>query len=179
MGWIGMTCSHGHMHLNEDSFYFEFINKNGESASENENAELCISSIDQGASPHIRYKTGDFVRLLDGGCGCGSKRRVIQILGRESNFISFKNELLLSPYDVDQLIGAPHWLDVYQLEQLSDDEFVMKFIVNDSYESSDEDDVIKALRQSLNDNAKIRVNFVDYIPTERSGKFQAVKGISK
>ncbi|MCO7199089.1 phenylacetate--CoA ligase family protein [Pseudoalteromonas sp. OANN1] len=176
MGWIGMSCPAGHLHLNDDSFYFEFINQHGHPAAVGENAELCISSIDQGACPHIRYMTGDMVRYYQGTCECGSDRTRINMLGRATHFITQQHKPVMSPWEFDQIIQAPDWLDVYQLEQIDNDEFVLRMIVNDGYSSGAEKPIIEAFKQQLGRNIDVNVMLLDYIPAERSGKFQAVKG---
>ena len=177
-GWVAMECNHGHLHVNDDSFFFEYIDLEFESPLDNTFKEMCISSIDQGASPHIRYRTGDIVSVTEGVCECGSDRTRIVMEGKISHFLVKDGQPFLSPQQVDKMIGGPAWLDFYQLEQVKPTEFHLKIIANDEYQSGDEMPFIEKLKAVFNQDLKINVNFVDYIASERSGKYQYVRGLN-
>lgn len=175
-GWVAMECNHGHMHVNDDSFFFEYVNV--DSPFEQPFKELCITSIDQGASPHIRYRTGDIVTVTEGNCVCGSDRVRIVMEGKASHFIVKDGQPFLSPQQVDKLIGGPCWLDVYQLEQVKESEFLLKVIVNETYQENDELEFIDKLKSVLGFGIKVDTSIVDYIASERSGKYQFVRGLN-
>jgi phenylacetate-CoA ligase len=176
-GWIAMECNHGHLHLNDDSFFFEYIDVESPSNLPIAYKELCISSIDQGASPHIRYRTGDIVSIVDGDCECGSERQRIVMEGKISHFLVKNKQPFLSPKQVDKMMGAPAWLDFYQLEQVKETEFLLKIIANDLYQQGDEQYFVEKLKSAYNADLKFDIRFVDYIATERSGKYQFVRGL--
>ncbi|NQZ20717.1 MAG: phenylacetate--CoA ligase family protein [Colwellia sp.] len=177
-GWVAMECNHGHLHANDDSFFFEYVDVEFESPLENTFKELCISSIDQGASPHIRYRTGDVASVTEGPCDCGSDRVRFVMEGKFSQFLVKDGRPFISPQQVDKMIGGPAWLDLYQLEQVKDTEFLLKIIANDSYQQGDEAYFIEQLTDIYNTNLKVDVSFVDYIASERSGKYQFVRGLN-
>ncbi|MCO7226517.1 phenylacetate--CoA ligase family protein [Pleionea sp. CnH1-48] len=176
MGWIAMECPQGHLHLNENGFFFEMINQQGEAASKGELAELCISSIDQGALPHIRYQTGDMVTYVDDTCSCGHSGRQIFMEGRSSQFIKHNNEASISPLTVDRAIGAPEWLDLYKFEQIGSANFTLKMMVNERFSESDKEVLITRIKKAFDDDISIEASVVSYIASDRSGKFQSVKG---
>lgn len=176
-GWVAMECNHGHLHANDDSFFFEYVDVEFTSPLDNTYKELCISSIDQGASPHIRYRTGDIVSVAHGQCECGSTRARIVMEGKVSHFLVKDGQPFLSPQQVDKMIGGPAWLDLYQLEQVKENEFLLKIIANDSYQQGDESDFIERLKHVFNTDLQVNVSFVDYIASERSGKYQYVRGL--
>ena len=177
MGWLAMECPHGNLHLNEDSYFFEFIELDLNTPFSTPIFELCISSIDQGALPHLRYKTGDLVSLVEGPCECLNPNRVIRMEGRATHFVNQSNEVVISPKQIDDLVGSPVWLDLYQFEQKSELNFTLKIIVNDDYEKGGEEALLKRLQSLLKNETQIQVDIVDYIASERSGKFQSVKGL--
>ncbi|WP_281560965.1 hypothetical protein [Thalassomonas sp. RHCl1] len=174
-GWIAMTCPHGNMHLNQSSFFFEYLPVALNCAEDNALVELCISSLDQGASPHLRYRTGDIVSLVDGTCPCGSAHQSINMHGKACHFLSYNQQPLLSPRQVDDLLGDAPWLDLYQLDQRTDTEYFFKMIVNSRYQAGMEADFLEAFRAAAGIDLQIEVSVVDYIATERSGKFQTVR----
>lgn len=176
-GWVAMECNDGHLHANDDSFYCEYVDVEFESPLDNTFKEMTISSIDQGASPHMRYRTGDIVSVAGTDCSCGSDRTRIVMEGKVSHFLVKDGAPFLSPQQVDKMIGGPQWLDCYQLEQVKETEFALKLLTNDKYESGAEAYFIDTLQKVFNTDLKIDVSIVDYIASERSGKFQYVRGL--
>ncbi len=174
MGWLGLECPQGHLHLNTDSFFLEVI-RDGHYAEPGQTGELYITSLDNGALPHIRYKTGDAVRLLDKQCPCGNRMPVAEMQGRMMNFIKHKNRYLASPYDIDQLIGSPQWLDQYQCHQIDENSIVLKLMVNVEFEPEAGDQLAARLEDFLSNGITVKVEKLNYIATERSGKFHATK----
>lgn len=177
-GWVAMECNSGHLHANDDSFFFEYIDTEFVSPLDNTFKELCISSIDQGASPHIRYRTGDIVSVIPGPCECGSDRAKIVMEGKVSHFLVKNDQPFLSPQQVDKMMGSPKWLDFYQLEQVKEQEFLLKIMANESYEEGQEETFIESLKAVYNADLKFDVRLVDYIASERSGKYQFVRGLN-
>ncbi|MCF2857584.1 hypothetical protein L1286_08890 [Pseudoalteromonas sp. SMS1] len=177
-GWVAMECNYGDMHVNDDSFYFEYVDTEFKSPLDNTFKELCITSIDQGASPHIRYRTGDIVSVKEGKGESGSDRVRIVMEGKVSHFLVKDGQPFLSPQQIDKMMGAPVWLDFYQLEQVKEDEFLLKIMANDEYEAGAENAFIEKVKAAFGKELKFDVNFVDYIASERSGKYQFVRGMN-
>ena len=68
-----ITCqAHAGMHLRENNVIAEIIDENGRPLPDGETGELVITTIGMEAMPLIRYRTGDFTRILPGICPCGS-----------------------------------------------------------------------------------------------------------
>ena len=170
IGWVALECEHGNMHINNKSYYLEFIRENRR-AEPGELADLYITTIDNGCTPHIRYKTGDIYRLLDIDCECGHPFPVVQMEGRLQNFIYQNNEVVLTPRQLDDIIGAPEWMDLYKFRQLSEQDFTLDYISNEKYEPNNEQYIIEALKEKLGTNINLKIEKTNYIPTERSGKF--------
>lgn len=185
-GWIAMECPHGHLHVNDDGFFPEFKALEPDSIAGQNTAstlkELCLTSLDKGACPHIRYTTGDIVSVvgnpLEAKCECGSDRQRMVVEGRISYFLKKQGQPFMSPQQVDAVVGAPTWLNFYQLEQIKDEEFALKLVVNEAYQEEAEAPMVAALKAAIGSTIKIDTRVVEYISTERSGKFQAVKGVA-
>ncbi len=172
MGYIGMNCPAGGLHINSDTYYLEFI-ADGRPAQPGEIAELYMTTLDNGVIPHIRYRTGDVYRLLDSNCPCGHPFPLIRIEGRLRNFLFRNGEIVLTPKEVDHIIGAPRWMDMYKMNQTDQNDFLFNFIPNEYYNANDERYIRDGLMQKLGDGAGLVIEKSDYIPTERSGKFLA------
>ena len=74
MGLGGAICCPAHegMHLRENHVIAEIVDKAGNVLPAGEYGELVITTIGMEALPLIRYRTGDYTRIIPGRCRCGS-----------------------------------------------------------------------------------------------------------
>ena len=77
------------MHLRENHIIPEIIGENGQLLPEGEYGELVITTIGLEAMPLIRYRTGDFTRILPP-CPCGGVTRRIDTVTRREGAISME-----------------------------------------------------------------------------------------
>ncbi len=69
-----VTCqAHEGMHLRENHVIAEIVDERGKRVPRGEWGELVITTIGMEAMPLIRYKTGDYTRILPYKCPCGSE----------------------------------------------------------------------------------------------------------
>lgn len=75
MGLGGAICCQAHagMHLRENHVIAEIVDEAGKAVPHGETGELVITTIGMEAMPLIRYRTGDYTRILPGVCPCGSQ----------------------------------------------------------------------------------------------------------
>lgn len=75
MGMAGsITCpAHEGMHLRENHIIAEIVDPAGNLLPHGEFGELVITTVGMEALPLIRYRTGDFTRILPDPCPCGSE----------------------------------------------------------------------------------------------------------
>ena len=87
MGMAGaITCqAHQGMHLRENHIIAEIIDEQGNVLPPGEEGELVITTIGMEAMPLIRYRTGDYTRILPGTCACGSETIRLDFLRRKGN----------------------------------------------------------------------------------------------
>ncbi len=69
-----ITCqAHQGMHLRENHVIAEIVDEKGRRVPNGQWGELVITTIGMEAMPLIRYKTGDYTRILPCKCPCGSE----------------------------------------------------------------------------------------------------------
>ena len=78
------------MHLRENHIIPEIIGENGQVLPEGEYGELVITTVGLEAMPLIRYRTGDFTRILPP-CPCGGVTRRIDTVSRREGTISMED----------------------------------------------------------------------------------------
>lgn len=173
LGWMGMECPHGFVHMNTDSFYLEFL-VDDRPAEPGELAELYVTSIGDDISPHLRYRTGDYYTLLDGPCGCGHPYPRVDFHGRASHVVHQDGKPVLTPKMLDRLVGPAPWLNAYKLRQSEPDRVRFRYIPSGAGESGEPATALaETLGAALGPRIEVAVEPVDYIECERSGKFLA------
>lgn len=81
-----ITCpAHAGMHLRENHVIAEIVDDVGRVLPAGEYGELVITTIGMEAMPLIRYRTGDYTRILPGVCPCGSQTIRLDRLDRRPN----------------------------------------------------------------------------------------------
>ena len=101
----GAICCQAHagMHLRENHVIAEIVDEAGRPLPPGETGELVISTIGMEAMPLIRYRTGDYTRILPGRCPCGSQvLRLDKLQRRETEEIAALDEMLFAlPFVAD------------------------------------------------------------------------------
>jgi phenylacetate-CoA ligase len=169
-GWVAMECPHGRLHLNSHSFFVELM-CGDRPAGPGELAELYLTSLGDRLSPHIRYQTGDFYRLLEQPCPCGHPFPAVRREGRGRDMLVRGGQVRLTPGELDVLVGRAEWMDLYKMHQVAEDHFVFHFIPSERFEERSARELGESLRAVLGADARIDLERTSYIPSERSGKF--------
>ncbi|WP_222724093.1 hypothetical protein [Streptomyces sp. OR43] len=79
---------------------------------------------------------------------------------------------LVSPGAVDAAVGDAPWMDLYKLEQDTTGACTFRYRANPAEQAGDASGMEARLPDALEPNP-VRVDAVDYLACERSGKFQA------
>ena len=104
-----VTCpAFAGMHLRENHIIPEIIDECGNVLPDGEYGELVITTIGADAMPLIRYRTGDFTRILPP-CPCGGVTKRIDTVSRREGEVSIENldsALFRIPELVDYRVSA-------------------------------------------------------------------------
>ena len=99
-----ITCpAHEGMHLRENHVIAEIVDEAGRPLPPGETGELVITTIGMEAMPLIRYRTGDYTRVIPGRCPCGSEvLRLDTVHRKETAELAALDETLFSlPFVAD------------------------------------------------------------------------------
>lgn len=169
LGYLGFECADGQQHMNVEDYHLEFI-CDGRPAEPGELAELVITTLGDQLSPHIRYATGDMYRLIEEPCSCGNSSPVVRAEGRVKNALWLNDDTVVTPKELDELIGPAEWIDMYQMNQANDDEFAFQYLRNDAWTQKLENELLEKLRDTLK-TKNVSCSDTQYLPADRGGKF--------
>ena len=101
----GAICCQAHagMHLRENHVIAEIVDEQGRPLPPGETGELVITTVGMEAMPLIRYRTGDYTRVIPGRCPCGSEvLRLDTVSRKETAELAALDETLFSlPFVAD------------------------------------------------------------------------------
>ena len=106
----GAICCPAHegMHLRENHVIAEIVGENGMPLPTGEEGELVITTIGMEAMPLIRYRTGDYTRILPSPCPCGSEVLRLDSVRRKGEAATIR--------ELDEKLFALPWVADYRAE---------------------------------------------------------------
>jgi phenylacetate-CoA ligase len=116
MGAYGYECAEQvGLHVNESEFIAEVIDP--VTAAPARDGELVLTNLGRAGSPIVRYRTGDRVRLGEGGCPCGRTFVRLEggILGRLDDMLIVRG-VNVFPAAIEGVVRRFRAIDEFQIE---------------------------------------------------------------
>lgn len=99
MNSIAYECPCGNLHCFETNVKVEVLDDEDRQLEEGMEGQLCVTTLNNFAMPMIRYKVGDFGRIVPGTCKCGAKSKIIELAsGRSNDFVTDREGNKLSAF---------------------------------------------------------------------------------
>ncbi len=91
-GTTAVTCEEGNLHLQTQSYVLELDDDTGTRFVDGtpDRGELVVTTLDMGARPLLRYRTGDLVEIPGTPCPCGVATPLLRTLGRSQDLIALE-----------------------------------------------------------------------------------------
>lgn len=169
-------CSEGNLHLELQSGVFEVLDENNQPAT---SGKLIVTSFTTIGTPLIRYDIGDSIALedTDKTCKCGNNNPLVkEILGRIDDYIYSLENGKINLGNVSNTLKDTKGIIRFQAIQneLNRVEILVE-TDKEKYSTKIEQKFIQNWRDRVGDKMEIKINYVDDIPVEKSGKFRIVK----
>jgi len=104
------------LHIWEDHFLIEILDKNGQQCAPGEPGELVITSLTKEAMPLIRYHTGDVTYIMEEKCPCGrTSRKLHRFLGRADDMLIVRGINVFPSQIEDVLVSIPEIGNYFQV----------------------------------------------------------------
>jgi phenylacetate-CoA ligase len=104
------------LHIWEDCYLAEILDKNGEPCAPGEVGELVLTSLAKEAMPLLRYHTGDMTYILDENCSCGrTSRKLHRFLGRADDMLIVRGINVFPSQIEDVLMSMPEVGNYFQV----------------------------------------------------------------
>jgi phenylacetate-CoA ligase len=164
----------GLYHVCDDNAIVEVL-RDGEPVAQGESGEVVITALHSYAMPFIRYCMGDMVEKGSETCPCGQPFSTFQsIKGRVRDYFYLPDGRHVHPLEIILPVfsEAASWLDQFQMTQETESRFFLRISSLRTPMPEDLERVQKAISERLGKGGDFRMELVDHIPFESSGKFR-------
>jgi len=161
----------------------QFVDEDGEEVAPGESGEVVCTSLFNYAMPFIRYAVGDIGSAsYDYDCACGRTLPLMEMIeGRTDSIIYFPDGRAISSF---AFIAAFYQLNFYskiqkfRVIQKKIDEFKVLIQVKEEIdENLARNEILNKFQLLFNlevDSINFDIEFVDYMPIDKSGKFRMI-----
>ncbi len=175
IGYTAHESPQGQMLLMSESIIMEVLNTEGKPVAPGENGEAVLTGLCSDAQPFIRYRTGDIVRLSNDSCKEGRGLHIIdQVFGRTTDFVVKSDGTVMHALAVIYVLRAVQGVGEFKFIQHSVDFFEVIVVANTLWNNASESQIQQGLKDRLGKNVEVKVDLVDTIKPEASGKHRHV-----
>ena len=133
-------------------------------------AGTCLSNY---AMPFIRYRTGDMSARTEQPCGCGRGLMTIrQVTTKWEHVLTTADGRWISPSTLTHPFKPVQGLRKSQIIQDTPGEFIVKVVADASFDGAQEHLLLAGFHSRLGAGAVVRIDRVEDLPVEPSGKFR-------
>jgi len=176
VGIIALQCpEHDHFHVQSENCLVEVLNKDGTPCKAGETGRVVISSLNNFATPLIRYEIGDLAEV-GAPCPCGRGLPVLnRIIGRVRNVAILRNGEKRTPAFSSEPILNELPIKHFQLIQKTYDDIEAKLVVKSPLTESEENSLADYFNRTLHHDFRFTFIYLDEIPRGRTGKYEVFK----
>lgn len=170
-----IECKNGNLHMDLQTGVFEILDDYNNPS---DFGRLVITSFFTQGTPLIRYDIGDCITLdKDKFCNCGNHNPIVkEILGRIDDYIFSPENGKINLGNISNTLKDTKGIVRFQVIQNELDTLVIKLVIdNNLYDKKVENRFIHNWIDRVGNNMKIKLQFVDDIPVEKSGKYRMAK----
>lgn len=171
MGPIAGQCEHGRMHLFMFHTHTEMLNGADCQALPGTEARAILTTLHNRVMPLIRYDIQDAVVPATGECPCGNKLPSLErISGRLVDFFLAPDGSLVWGGYFNRTMASQDWIEDYQVEQMTPEELVIRFVSRTPPEQARIHDIEKKIRLVMGKHCQIEWQRLDTMPPMPKGK---------
>ena len=142
-------------HLHPELLYLETVDDEGNPTAEGEEGELVATTFGMKAMPLIRYRTGDYARLINEPCECGRlTQRIGPIIGRKNQKLKVKGTTIF-PSTLQVVLDSVSRIASYAILARRKPDLSDSLEVKLCWEGNDNEQALRTLQERLQAEAKV------------------------
>lgn len=175
IGFTAHETPHGQMLLISESILLEVLDTQGHPVKPGEVGEAVMSGLCSEVQPFIRYRTGDMVRLSDESCRDGRGLHVIsEVVGRSTDFLVKSDGTIMHALAGIYVLRAIEGVAEFKLIQHGLRDLEVLVVRNMDWREDAIRKIEMGLKERMGEDVNIRIQLVDNIVPEASGKHRYV-----
>lgn len=151
--------------------FLEVLDENNQPA---KIGRMIVTSYHTKGTPLVRYDVGDVVELEEK-FDYKFIPKIKRIIGRKMNFIISPDTGKINAGNISNTTKNVNGIAAFQIIQTSVDEVNIKLKKSEAYQSKDEKLFLANIRDRIGESMKIKLDYIDDIPRDKSGKFNIIK----
>jgi len=174
-GFIAHECPQGGMHITAEDIVVEIVGPEGNAAPFGTAGEIVITHLATRDFPFVRYRTGDIGVLDDQPCACGRGLPLLkEIQGRTTDFVIAADGTVMHGLALIYVMRDLPGIESFKLIQESLHLTRVLLVRGADFDETHSIRILEGLKRRLGQDVEIRIELVDTIPAEASGKFRYV-----
>jgi phenylacetate-CoA ligase len=164
------------MHITAEDIIVEIVDELGCPLPPGVPGEVVITHLYSAGFPFIRYKNGDIAVLDDEKCACGRGLPLLKdIHGRTNDILLAADGSIVLAVAIAIVLRDMPGVNGFKVIQESLHDCSLQLVTDNSYDKQGAEIKIRqAFSARLGDNVKLRIEYLDYIAPEASGKYRYV-----
>jgi phenylacetate-CoA ligase len=174
-GFIAHQCPAGGMHITAEDIIVEIIDEHGNVQPNGTAGEIVVTHLATADYPFIRYRTGDIGVLGTEKCSCGRGLPLLkEIQGRSTDFVIAADGTVIHGLALIYILRDLPEVKSFKIIQETTQLTRVLVVTEGGDEAETRRKVISGFKQRLGESVEVRIEFVDAIPLEKSGKHRYV-----
>ena len=174
-GFIAHQCPAGSMHLTAEDIVVEIVDRDGKVLPPGHAGEIVVTHLATSEFPFIRYRTGDVGVLSESRCKCGRGLPVLaEIQGRSTDFVVAADGTIMHGLALIYVLRDLPSVGAFKIVQESLALTRVEVVPGEGFGEADVATIRQGLGRRLGPSVEVRVEIVDALSAERSGKHRYV-----
>jgi phenylacetate-CoA ligase len=174
-GFIAHQCPEGNMHITAEDIIVETVDATGRPCAPGQAGEIVVTHLATRDYPFIRYRTGDVGVLTDEQCPCGRGLPLLkEVQGRTTDFIVALDGTVMHGLALIYILRDVPEIRSFKIIQESLYLTRVQVVCDGPLGEQTAATIRKGFRDRLGKDVEVRLEQVDGILPERSGKFRYV-----
>jgi phenylacetate-CoA ligase len=176
-GFIAHQCPLSAYHVTMESHIVELLDAEGRAVQSGDLGEITITHLDAYGMPFVRYRTGDMARRNGDSCSCGRGLETLSgIEGRKTDMLRTVAGGYAHGLSVIYVLREVPAIKEFKIVQQPDLNLDVTLVLRRELSASMRGTIVQKLMQRIGENVEVRLNVVDRIEPDRSGKYRHVIG---
>lgn len=175
-GGVAQQCRAGRLHISVDHAVVEIVDSAGRLARQGDVGEIVLTTLNNRAMPLVRYRIGDLGSVSDESCECESGLPTMTLqAGKAVDLISTSTKSNISAHVLDYINlyvirEGLRGIRQFLVRQIELDKFELIVVRDDVFDPRATESFVKLMRQKLGSGIAVRVQYVESIPLQTTGK---------